>query len=320
MTTYKETGVNISQGQDLVKWLKKSSPLIGGFGGAFPLGENYLVSGTDGVGTKLRIAAMVGKHDTVGIDLVAMCVNDIICMGAKPLFFLDYYATGRLDLAKSKEILRGVIRGCEESGAVLIGGETAEMPGFYGNEEYDLAGFAVGIVKKERLIDGSKIRSGNVLVGIPSSGLHSNGFSLIRKVLIEDAKLDLIAFREDIGCKLSEELLKPTKIYTKMVLKLLENYDISGICHITGGSFYEKIPRIFPPGLGARIQKNWKIPRIFSLIQELGKVPEEEMFRTFNMGIGLVLICDKDIVESVKSDTGGYIIGEIISKEGLYLE
>jgi phosphoribosylformylglycinamidine cyclo-ligase len=295
--TYKSAGVNIDAGNDLVKRLKKKLPKIGGFGGLFPInGTRYnLVSSTDGVGTKLKLAFLLNKHDTVGIDLVAMNVNDLICVGAKPLFFLDYFACGKLNVGQAEQVIKGIAKGCELSGSSLIGGETAEMPGFYKDGEYDLAGFSVGIIEKGKQINGKKIKSGDVVIGLPSSGPHSNGYSLIRKVF-SDAELK----------RYSKQLLVPTKIYVKEVLAALSKFNsnrqnIVGIAHITGGSFYDKIERILPENIRVVIEKiSWKVPEIFKLVQEKGKVPQDDIYRTLNMGIGMVLIVRPDAALQVK--------------------
>ncbi|MDR3253927.1 MAG: phosphoribosylformylglycinamidine cyclo-ligase [Endomicrobium sp.] len=296
-TAYKKAGVNIDAGNELVKRLKKKLPQIGGFGGLFPIaGTKYnLVSSTDGVGTKLKLAFMLDKHDTVGIDLVAMNVNDLICVGAKPLFFLDYFACGKLNVSQAEQIIKGIVTGCELADSQLIGGETAEMPGFYKNGEYDLAGFSVGIVEKGKEINGSKIKPGDVIIGLPSSGPHSNGYSLIRKVF---SNAELI--------KYSTQLLAPTKIYVKEILAALAKFNlktqnIAGIAHITGGSFYDKIERILPQKIRVVIEKNsWKVPEIFKIIQKKGSVPEKDIYRTLNMGIGMVLIVRSDAALQIK--------------------
>ncbi|MDR2351507.1 MAG: phosphoribosylformylglycinamidine cyclo-ligase [Endomicrobium sp.] len=300
--TYKSAGVNIDAGNDLVKRLKKKLPKIGGFGALFPInGTRYnLVSSTDGVGTKLKLAFLLNKHDTVGIDLVAMNVNDLICVGAKPLFFLDYFACGKLNVGQAEQVIKGIAKGCELSGFSLIGGETAEMPGFYKDGEYDLAGFSVGIIEKGKQINGKKIKSGDVVIGLPSSGPHSNGYSLIRKVF-SDAELK----------RYSKQLFAPTKIYAKEVLAALSKFNsnkqnIVGIAHITGGSFYDKIERIVPENIRVVIEKNsWKIPEIFKLVQEKGKVPQDDIYRTLNMGIGMVLIVRPDAALQVKKFFNG---------------
>jgi phosphoribosylformylglycinamidine cyclo-ligase len=307
--TYKSAGVNIDAGNDLVERLKKKLPKIGGFGGLFPInGTRYnLVSSTDGVGTKLKLAFLFNKHDTIGIDLVAMNVNDLICVGAKPLFFLDYFACGKLNVSQAEEVIKGIAKGCELSGSSLIGGETAEMPGFYKDGEYDLAGFSVGIIEKGKQINGKKIKPGNVVIGLPSSGLHSNGYSLVRKAF-SDAELKIY----------SKQLLAPTKIYVKEVLAALSKFNsneqcIVGIAHITGGSFYDKIERILPENVRVVIEKkSWKVPEIFKLVQEKGKVPQDDIYRTLNMGIGMVLIVHCDAALQVKKFfKGAKVIGYI---------
>jgi phosphoribosylformylglycinamidine cyclo-ligase len=295
--TYKSAGVNIDAGNDLVKRLKKKLPKIGGFGGLFPINKTKynLVSSTDGVGTKLKLAFLLNKHDTVGIDLVAMNVNDLICIGAKPLFFLDYFACGKLNIGQAEQVIKGVAKGCELSGSSLIGGETAEMPGFYKDGEYDLVGFSVGIIERGKEINGKKINSGDVVIGLPSSGPHSNGYSLIRKVF-SAAELK----------RYSKQLLVPTKIYVKEVLAALLKFNskkqnIVGIAHITGGSFYDKIERILPENIRVVIEKDsWKVPEIFKLVQEKGKISQDDIYRTLNMGIGMVLIVRPDIALRVK--------------------
>jgi phosphoribosylformylglycinamidine cyclo-ligase len=302
--TYKQSGVDIdaaNQSVDMIrKWVDRTRRPevlsgIGAFGGFFQLDtkkyrEPILVSGTDGVGTKLRIAQMCGIYDTVGIDLVAMSVNDILTHGAEPLFFLDYLAVGRLQPSMVEELVKGVSEGCLRAGCALIGGETAEMPGFYSNDEFDMAGFAVGVVDRPRLIDGSSIKPGDILVGLTSSGLHSNGYSLARKVLLEEVGLLLNEEIEELDMTLGEALLTPTRIYVPKVLSLLHEVEIKGMAHITGGGIAENLQRIMPEGLSAEIDKSsWEAPAIFSLIARLGAVPEPEMFRTFNMGIGYIM-------------------------------
>jgi len=303
--TYKDSGVDIDRANSFVERIK---PLIkaasrremmsgiGGFGGLFHLDisknrDPVLVSSTDGVGTKLKIAQMMDKHDTVGIDLVAMSVNDVVVQGAEPLFFLDYIATGKLLVETTVQIVEGVVRGCQEAGCALIGGETAEMPGFYPDGEYDLAGFCVGVVDADKLIDGSEIRVGDRIIGIASSGLHSNGFSLARRVLLEEGKLHPEDKIEGLDECLGLALLEPTKIYVKSILNLIKNFNIRGIVHITGGGFIDNIPRIVPGPCRAVIRKgSWSIPPIFDLIRRVGGVEEEEMLRVFNMGIGMIII------------------------------
>jgi phosphoribosylformylglycinamidine cyclo-ligase len=330
--TYKSAGVDIDAGNKFVELIR---PLvrttfrpevitdIGGFGGLFSFdAKKYknpvLVSSTDGVGTKLKVAFMVGKHDTVGIDLVAMCVNDIVVQGAEPLFLLDYLATGKLSLEVSTKIVEGVAKGCVEAGCALIGGETAEMPTFYKRGEYDLAGFTVGVVERERVIDGSGISAGDQLIGLGSSGLHSNGYSLARKVLFERMGLEVSDRVDGLSGTVGEELLTPTRIYVRPVLKLLEHFHLHGIAHITGGGFTDNIPRIIPTGCKAVIyRKTWPVPPIFEVIQEGGNVSEAEMLRTFNNGIGMILAVPqqeaKDILTRLESlKEKGYLIGEVV--------
>lgn len=302
---YKEAGVNIEAGYEAVSRMKKHVQKtmrtgvmsgLGGFGGMFDLSmlglkEPVLVSGTDGVGTKLLLAIMMDKHDTIGIDCVAMCVNDIIVQGAEPLYFLDYIACGQADPERIEQIVKGVADGCEQAGCALIGGETAEMPGMYSSEEYDVAGFAVGAAEKAQLVTGESIHAGDVVIGLASSGIHSNGYSLVRKILLQDAGMDLNEKVEELGCTLGEELLKPTKIYVKSVLSALKKYDLKGLAHITGGGFIENIPRMLPDHLGVVIiQDSWKVPVIFNLLQEKGKLRSAEMFNVFNMGIGMTIV------------------------------
>jgi len=330
--SYKEAGVDINLANQIVKKIK---PLIrktsipgvlgdiGGFGGLFSLAEqNYqepvLVSGTDGVGTKLKIAFALNKHDSVGIDLVAMCVNDIVTCGAKPLFFLDYISIGKLSEKVVVELIKGITEGCKMAGCALLGGETAEMPDFYPQGEYDLAGFAVGVVEKNKIIDGREIGEGDSVIGIASNGLHSNGFSLVRKVLFESKKYKIRDKIPSFEKSLGEELLRPTRIYVSPVLHLLEKYKILGIAHITGGGLLENIPRVLPEVVSVQIDKNsWPKPFIFSLIKKEGKISDEEMYRTFNMGIGMALVVrQKEALEILKAlRLIGYnscIIGKII--------
>lgn len=304
MVEYKDAGVNIHEGYKTVSLIKEHTKKtfipgvlngIGSFAGMFELSgykNPVIVSGTDGVGTKLDIAFRMKKYDTVGIDCVAMCVNDILCHGAKPIFFLDYLACGKLEAEVAADMVKGVSEGCMQAGCALIGGETAEMPGFYRDGEYDIAGFAVGVVERDKIIDGSKIEDGDVLIGIASSGVHSNGYSLVRKI-IPDIEIDFN------GKKIGEELLIPTKIYVKTILKLIEDFDIKGMAHITGGGFYENIPRMFKGDFTAVIDKNsFEIPEIFKYMMAQG-VSEEHMFNTFNMGIGYVLCVNKKDAENI---------------------
>lgn len=309
--SYKDAGVDITAGNTAIERIKAHVKRterpgvmggLGGFGGLFSLDtkkytDPVLVSGTDGVGTKLKVAFLTGKHYTIGIDAVAMCVNDILVQGAEPLFFLDYLAVGKLDPTQAEDVVKGIAEGCCQAGCALIGGEMAEMPGFYQAGEYDVAGFAVGVVNRDKIIDGLKIAPGDVLIGLPSSGLHSNGYSLARKVLLEAAGYTVEEFIPELGRTLGEELLEPTRIYVKQVLPLVEAGLIKGMAHITGGGLVENPPRIFPAGIGALIErKSWEVPKIFNLIQSQGQVPESEMLRTFNMGIGMVLIVAQDDV------------------------
>ncbi len=308
--SYKAAGVDITAGYKAVELMKKHiartmitgrSDDIGGFGGLFELDitdmpHPVLVSGTDGVGTKLKMAFLMDKHDTVGIDCVAMCVNDIICCGARPLFFLDYIACGKNYPEKIAEIVSGIAEGCVQAGCELIGGETAEMPGFYSKEEYDLAGFSVGAVDKSRVLDKTKMKEGDVIIALPSSGVHSNGFSLVRKVF-DVEKADLKSPVAQLGGRsLGETLLTPTKIYVKPMLALFKEVEVKGVSHITGGGFYENIPRSIPDGLGARIEKSAvKVLPVFDLIAACGNVPEHDMFNTFNMGVGMsVIVAEED--------------------------
>lgn len=333
--TYRDAGVDVDAGNRAVKLIKgyvKSTfqpgvlGELGGFGGFFQLDiskyqEPVLVSGTDGVGTKLKIAFMMDKHDTIGIDAVAMCVNDILVHGAKPLFFLDYIAVGKLIPEKVAEIVKGVAEGCRIAGCALLGGETAEMPGMYGENEYDIAGFVVGVVDKNKIVDGSLIKRGDVVIGIASSGLHSNGYSLARKVLFEVSKLSPRDYIEELGCTLGEEILRPTKIYSKTV-NALKDFNIHGMAHITGGGIFENLPRILPEGLQVEInEKAWDVPPIFTMIQKIGHVEDREMHRTFNMGIGYVIIAAEkdanDILEVIKQQgEKGWIIGQVSNGSG----
>lgn len=308
--TYKEAGVDIDKQNLLIKGIKsivKSTHGpeviggIGGFAGRFRLDfstykDPVLVSSTDGVGTKIKIALMADSHENIGVDLVGMIVNDIIVDGANPMFFLDYMAMGRLNVERGKVLVSGMARGCKEAGCALIGGETAEMPGIYRDDEYDLAGFGVGIVDSDKIIDGSRISAKDVLIGLHSSGVHSNGYSLVRKVLFDQEKLDIDAYIEDLGKTLAEELLTPTRIYVKSVMNILRSFEIRGIVHVTGGGFIDNIPRVLPGRCCAVIrQGSWPVLPIFSFMQDLGRIEDFEMYRTFNMGIGMVLVvAEKD--------------------------
>ena len=333
--SYAAAGVDITAGYKAVELMKKHIARtvtegvrsdLGGFGGLFELNldgitKPVLVSGTDGVGTKLKLAFIMDKHDTVGIDCVAMCVNDVICAGAKPLFFLDYIACGKNVPERIADIVAGVAEGCVQSGAALIGGETAEMPGFYPVDEYDLAGYCTGIVDKDKIIDNTKMKAGDVVIALPSSGVHSNGFSLVRKVFdVENA--DIKSPVEELGGKsVGETLLTPTKIYVKPVLALMDAVEVKGISHITGGGFYENIPRSIPEGLGAKIEKEAiRILPIFKLLQKTGNISERDMFNTFNMGVGMSIVVakeDADKALEVLKENGedAYIIGEIIESD-----
>ena len=329
--SYKDAGVNINEGNRAVSlmkdavsstWRPEVLTELGGFGGLFQLDVNkyqqpVLVSGTDGVGTKLKIAFAMDKHDTIGIDAVAMCVNDILVQGAEPLFFLDYVALGKLIPEQVADVVKGIAFGCKQAGCALIGGETAEMPGFYAKGEYDIAGFAVGVVDKEKIIDGQGIRSGDVIIGLSSSGLHSNGYSLARKVLLGENYENLKKYDEKLGTALGEEMLKPTKIYVRKVLPLIEKQSVKGMAHITGGGLVENVPRVLPKNLKAEFNwGSWPVPAIFQLIQSQGNVPEVEMYRTFNMGIGFVLIAPQEEAEAIISQCGedAYVIGKVINQ------
>ena len=327
---YKDAGVNIDEGNKFVEMIKpiakatmKSGVLngIGGFGALYQLTDYknpVLVSGTDGVGTKLKIAFMMKKYDTIGIDLVAMCVNDVIVSGAKPLFFLDYFATGKLQSDVGIEVIRGIAAGCSEAECALIGGETAELPGMYNEGEFDLAGFAVGAVEKDEIIDGRNIEVGDAIIGLASSGIHSNGYSLVRKVLFDLGKMSTDDYVEEYGLSLGEVILKPTRIYVK-AFKSSKGISIKGMAHITGGGFIDNIPRTLKDGVSAKLDKNsWDVPHIFKLIKDIGKIDDMEMYRTFNMGIGMIIIvpshqCDDAINRLKAAGEKPFIIGEIVN-------
>lgn len=333
---YKKAGVDVEKGYEAVERMKKHIAKtnrpevlggIGAFAGLFeltslPYEEPVLVSGTDGVGTKLKLAFQMNKHDTIGIDLVAMCMNDIVAQGAQPLFFLDYIACGKNDPEVIEEIIQGISEGCVASGAALIGGETAEMPGMYKDNEYDLAGFAVGIAEKSELITGDDILCGDVIIGLPSSGIHSNGYSLVRKII---ENLDLDKTYEGLSRPLGEALLAPTKIYAKALAAVMKEATIKGVSHITGGGFYENFPRMLPDGLGVQLERSsWHVPEIFHLLQEKGNIPDREMFSVFNMGIGMALVVDEREAESVLSILQQYeqdvaIIGSVTSTKGVHI-
>ncbi len=326
---YKDAGVDVEAGYKAVDLMKKhivsthDENVLGGvgsFGGmyalnAFHMKEPVLVSGTDGVGTKLKIAFAMDKHDTVGIDCVAMCANDIVCQGAQPLFFLDYIATGKLEPEKAAMIVSGIAEGCRQSGCALIGGETAEMPGFYTEDEYDMAGFCVGVVDKSKLITGQAIEAGDVIVGVPSSGVHSNGFSLVRK-LVGDDTASLKVYSEELAKTFGEELLTPTRIYVKLVLDLLKSHTIKGISHITGGGFIENIPRMLPEGCRAVVNTSaYDVPPIFKVLMKIGNMESKSAYNTFNMGMGLVLCVKSEEADAVAKASGGVILGEIKKAE-----
>ncbi|MDE7265678.1 MAG: phosphoribosylformylglycinamidine cyclo-ligase [Clostridia bacterium] len=335
--SYKDSGVDVERGYQAVKLMKdhvKSTYTagvlgdIGSFGGFFKMPKGVknpvLVAGTDGVGTKLKYAIIADKHDTIGIDAVAMCVNDIVCQGAQPLIFLDYFATGSLSPEKVATVVSGIAEGCRQSGAALIGGETAEMPGFYADGEYDIAGFAVGVVDKKKIINGSTIKAGDVLIGIKSSGIHSNGYSLVRKLFGEDVK-KLQKVDKDLGEKPLNVLLTPTKIYVKSILALIKHVKVKGIAHITGGGFIENIPRIFPEGIGCEIDKNsYEVPAIFKALQKKAGISDEQIYNTFNMGIGMVVcVAEKDVNKTLAQlkSTGEEcaVIGKTVEGSGVKL-
>ena len=335
--TYKDAGVDTKEGgravelmKDHVKRTFSKNVLtgLGSFGSLYELDltnitEPVLVSGTDGVGTKLKIAFLNDKHDTVGQDCVAMCVNDIVCQGAVPLFFLDYIATGKVQAEKIADIVKGIADGCVLSECSLVGGETAEMPSFYADGEYDMAGFAVGIADKKRIITGAKVAEGNVVIGIPSSGIHSNGYSLVRKVFFDKMDMDVQDYVDELGTTLGDALITPTKIYVKACKAVFNKFDINGIVHITGGGFYENIPRIIPEGLGVEIEADtWEVLPIFRYIQKCGNIEEKEMFSTFNMGIGMMFVvdaADADAIVSALQAAGENpsVIGKIVKGEGV---
>lgn len=339
-TTYKQAGVDIAAGNEAVRLMKSAVRStfrpevladIGGFGGLFVLNtgkyrEPVLVAGADGVGTKLKIAFLLDKHDTIGQDAVAMCVNDIAVQGAEPLFFLDYLAVGVLDPVKAAAIVGGVAAGCRLAGCALLGGETAEMPGIYQPEEYDLAGFAVGVVEKNKIVDGTGVREGDVLIGLPASGLHSNGYSLARHIFFAQAGWQIDRYVPELGRTLGEELLEPTRIYARPLLAALERVRVGGMAHITGGGLVENIPRCLPEGLGAVLDRSaWEVPPVFSLLQSLGDVPDYEMVQTFNMGLGLVLVVPEKeaaLAERLLREAGErpVAVGEVVRGAGVCLK
>ena len=343
--TYRDAGVDIDAGNESVSLIKdavratyRSEVMgdLGGFGGLFALNtkdykEPVLVSGTDGVGTKLRLAFLLNKHDTIGQDAVAMCVNDILVQGAEPLFFLDYLAVGKLEPIQVAEVVTGVARACKESGCALIGGETAEMAGFYPIGEYDIAGFSVGVAERSKLITPARVKVGDVLLGLPSSGVHSNGYSLVRKIVFERKGFKGDEYIEELGQTIGEELLTPTRLYPRICLPLIREFDIHGMVHITGGGFYENIPRALPDHMGAEVNgAAWTIPPVFRLLQEWGNVDWTEMYRTFNMGIGMVLIVSSDEADRITAQLNAqnetvYHIGhvtegahEVVIKGGVF--
>lgn len=334
---YKQAGVDIEAGYEAVNRMKKHVQKtmrpgvmggLGGFGGMFDLSslglkEPVLVSGTDGVGTKLMLAFMQDQHETIGIDAVAMCVNDIVVQGAEPLYFLDYIACGKADPSRIEAIVKGVAEGCEQAGCALVGGETAEMPGLYDEAEYDLAGFAVGACEKSGIITGANIAAGDVLIGLASSGIHSNGYSLVRKVFFGNAGYRLEQYVEDLGSTLGEELLKPTKIYVKPILSALKEFELKGMAHITGGGFIENIPRMLPVGLGAEISEgSWPVQPVFSLLEKLGNIDRQDMYNIFNMGIGMVIAVSQEDAEAVMALFGelgekAFRIGKVTENAGV---
>ncbi len=336
--SYKDAGVDVTAGYKAVELMKKHTAStfnenvlgdLGSFGGFYSIAgekmsEPVLVAGTDGVGTKLKYAFIADKHDTIGIDCVAMCVNDVVCQGAKPLLFLDYFAVGKLFPTVAERVVSGVAEGCRQSGCALIGGETAEMPGFYSEGEYDLAGFCVGIADKKKIINGNSIKAGDTLIGLGSSGIHSNGFSLVRKLFGEDKK-ELEKVHPKLGHSLLQEALTPTRIYVKTILSLIEKFEIKGIAHITGGGFIENIPRIFPKGIGAEININsYELPAVFGLLKELSGLDNGKIYNTFNMGIGMVLCVDSaiaaDVVKAAEAlGEKACVIGKTVSGEGVTL-
>lgn len=341
MLTYRASGVDIDEGNRAVNLIKDKIKGtydknvigdLGNFSGLYSLkdfinmDEPVLLSSTDGVGTKLKLAQMMDIHNTVGIDLVAMCVNDLICQGAKPLFFLDYIATGKLIPEKIDDIVSGIVEGCKMAECALIGGETAEMPGMYSEDDYDLAGFSVGIADKSKIISGQNVNTGDTLIGISSSGIHSNGYSFIRKIFLEEYKYELTDYIEELEMTLGEALLIPTKIYVKLVMDLIKKYELKAIAHITGGGVIENIPRVIPNGLGIDIEKNsWEKPAIFKMIEKFNAIDEVELHKSFNMGIGLAMVVDSDKAEEIvsylnESEKQAYIIGKVVdTHEGVKL-
>ena len=337
--SYKDSGVDVERGYKAVELMKKHVKStydtnvlgdIGSFGGFYSIAgasmeEPVLVAGTDGVGTKLKYAFLADKHDTIGIDAVAMCVNDIVCQGARPLFFLDYFATGKLSPETVATVVSGIAEGCRQSGCALIGGETAEMPGFYPEGEYDIAGFAVGIVDKKKVINGQNIQAGDVLIGLASSGVHSNGYSLVRKLFGDENREELNAFDERLGDSPLNVLLTPTRIYVKSILNLIVKVNVKGIAHITGGGFFENIPRIFPAGIGCEIDKNaYEVPPVFKVMQEKAGITDAQIYNTFSMGVGMVVcIEEKDVAVTLKylteSGEKAFVLGKTVNGKGVTL-
>ena len=337
--SYKDSGVDVERGYKAVELMKKHVKStydgnvlgdIGSFGGFYSISgekmeEPVLVAGTDGVGTKLKYAFVADKHDTIGIDAVAMCVNDIVCQGARPLFFLDYFATGKLSPETVATVVSGIAEGCRQSGCALIGGETAEMPGFYPDGEYDIAGFAVGIVDKKKVINGQNIKAGDVLIGIASSGVHSNGYSLVRRLFGDENKEELTKFDDRLGDTPLNVLLTPTKIYVESILGLIEKVPVKGIAHITGGGFFENIPRIFPEGIGCEIRKDaYKVPAVFKIMQEKAGISDAQIYNTFNMGVGMVVcVEEKHAAQAVKllteSGEQAFELGRTVKGKGVIL-
>ncbi len=328
---YRDAGVDIDAGEALVERIKPLAKAtsrpgviggLGGFGGLFALDGRWrdpvLVSGTDGVGTKLLLAELLGRFDTVGIDLVAMCVNDVVCAGAEPVLFLDYLATGKLDVDAATDVIAGIARGCTLAGCALLGGETAEMPGMYEPGRVDVAGFCVGIAERDQLLDGSRVQLGDALIGLPSSGVHSNGYSLVRKLLVDLPDFDATADPADLGQPLGDALMAPTRIYVREVLQALAEFDLHAAAHITGGGLPGNVPRVLADGLGARINRStWQLPPIFRLLQQAGDLTDRDLFRTFNCGIGMVLVVPQAHATAAAQTLGGVIMGEVTAEPGM---
>jgi len=331
---YRDAGVDIDAGEALVERIKPLAASthrpgvlggLGGFGGLFSVPSGYtdpvLVSGTDGVGTKLLVAQALGRHETIGVDLVAMCVNDIAVSGAEPLFFLDYFATGKLSVDEGAAVVAGIAEGCRQAGCALLGGETAEMPGMYSPGHYDLAGFAVGVVERSEILDGSAVQPGWRLVGLPASGLHSNGYSLVRKVLVDGGRFDLDADPGDLGAPLGDVLLTPTKIYVKELARLRAAHPIGALCHITGGGLPGNLPRVLPEGCGVRLYDgSWVVPPIMRLLQREGQLSDDDLLRTFNCGIGMVAAVPASAADALAANAGGSVIGELTDSSGFSVD